>query len=75
MRVIYKPWMQRRILNEIAKAAEQDRQIDRIVLDPYEWEQLKHEVTVNMLSLNTSWDITKNVSVAQFMGVTLEVRH
>jgi hypothetical protein len=48
MKVIYKPYMMRRINEEIRKACESDREIEKIKLTSTEWNQLKDECCKNM---------------------------
>jgi hypothetical protein len=48
MKVIYKPYMMKAINAARMKAAEQNREIEKIKLDAYEWEQLKSEACQHM---------------------------
>lgn len=48
MRIIYKPYMMRRILNAKRDALAQDKEIEKIKLTPEEWEQLKEEACQHM---------------------------
>jgi hypothetical protein len=48
MRVIYKPYMMRRIEKVWIAAKQQDREIEKIKLNLEEWEQLKYESAQNM---------------------------
>jgi hypothetical protein len=48
MRVIYKPYMARAIRAAMCKAAEQNREIEKIKVNSEEWEQLKSELCQHM---------------------------
>jgi hypothetical protein len=48
MKIIYKPYMVKRIAKAIQDATLAGKEIEKIKLDAYEWEQLKDECVQNM---------------------------